>query len=1098
MGNTRNTGYLQNIVQYDASNNIILPSLSGTGTRMVVSSSTGLLSTQDIITYVSQVKHLVKSAQSITKGQAVYVSSADGTNMIVSKASNATEMTSSKTMGLLDASVSINGMANVVTEGLLAGLNTASANAGDPVWLGTDGNLIYGLLNKPSAPAHLVFIGIVTRSNTNNGEIFVKVQNGFEMAELHDYVESGVQNNFVISYESSTSLYKPKSIATLLGYTPQAALSGTGFVKISGSTISYDNSTYATQTYVNTAISDLVASAPTTLNTLNELALALGNDANFATSIATSIGTKQAQLNGTGFVKVSGTTVSYDNSTYLTTSSASSTYLPLSGGTLTGALSFSSGFGTSTSAISIYNNTASNALNVAQIDFRVNNTFSGNERVASIIALNPNAGANNGGALIFSVSANGTATIPSEDMRITHNGNIGIGTTLPQGGAGATDRTLSINSGAGAATFITGLVGDVKYSTLFTSNSQVVLESNTAIPILFKPNGNTALTLASGGAATFASWLSVGGGSEGLRLGNVGDNSSYDNVKLYYTGFNSASPRVYLTPRTTPGSGIVNTFFHLQNSNGTSTTSNNTMGLVVDGAIGIGIVPSALLQVRGPNAVGVFFDAQNDGASGATFSRINASNFPFNQYIFANGYVGINVNTPNRSLTVASDTSFYNGAASTGAIDPGSQEVLTLGFNVVGQSSIDISNIDVTLNKWKAIVRGGFANNNEGGGLVSSGLEVEVDSNNPSIPVGGSSITFSRNSSTGKLRVFCNLPSNLRITFVGTIQIINYPQSAIPSISKIILGNVGIGSWSTNLPQDRLHVNGAVQVGFVDSLNQALRIFWNGASSYGAIQTSSSSNLVLNPLGNNVGIGMTSAPTRLSIVGGSTFQFGIDGNSGNNQIYLRGGSTGDKAQIVLNHYGFADYAIAVGHTANGILSITKSVGGTDGIILNSSGNVGLGTSSISNRLQVSGNIFSTDTVFARNVKPEAWVSVTAGSPSGATIPLGYSSINIASPCDNNWRSILTNLNDTKAYFWVTLGDAASKDTANYWMSMTSPAYGVSSFGNVSYQDNGWNTGGFEFTYDNLGNGTHRLLVRCTSYYNSANTAYGTIYFLRLE
>jgi hypothetical protein len=47
---------------------------------------------------------------------------------------------------------------------------------------------------------------------------------------------------------------------------------------------------------------------------------------------------KQAALNGTGFVKISGTTISYDNSTYLTTSAASSTYLPLAGGTLTGAL----------------------------------------------------------------------------------------------------------------------------------------------------------------------------------------------------------------------------------------------------------------------------------------------------------------------------------------------------------------------------------------------------------------------------------------------------------------------------------------------------------------------------------------------------------------------------------------------------------------------------------------------------------------------------------------------------------------------------------------------------------------------------------------
>jgi hypothetical protein len=57
---------------------------------------------------------------------------------------------------------------------------------------------------------------------------------------------------------------------------------------------------------------------------------------------------KQQALNGTGFVKASGTSITYDNSTYLTTSAAastyltisnaSSTYLPLSGGTLTGSL----------------------------------------------------------------------------------------------------------------------------------------------------------------------------------------------------------------------------------------------------------------------------------------------------------------------------------------------------------------------------------------------------------------------------------------------------------------------------------------------------------------------------------------------------------------------------------------------------------------------------------------------------------------------------------------------------------------------------------------------------------------------------------------
>jgi hypothetical protein len=48
-------------------------------------------------------------------------------------------------------------------------------------------------------------------------------------------------------------------------------------------------------------------------------------------SSAATWNAKQNQLNGTGFVKASGTTITYDNSTYLTTSSASSTYVPYSG-----------------------------------------------------------------------------------------------------------------------------------------------------------------------------------------------------------------------------------------------------------------------------------------------------------------------------------------------------------------------------------------------------------------------------------------------------------------------------------------------------------------------------------------------------------------------------------------------------------------------------------------------------------------------------------------------------------------------------------------------------------------------------------------------
>ena len=162
-----------------------------------------------IAAYTSTVKHLVKSDYNgtINKGQAVYVTGSTGqagTNMLVNRASNNIEMTSSKTMGLLETSLSKNEIGYVVTEGLLAGLDTSSAGqAGDPVWLGVDGNLIYGLTNKPVAPAHLVFIGIVTRKQQNNGEIFVKVQNGFELEELHNLVLNGKTAGDMIKWDGT-------------------------------------------------------------------------------------------------------------------------------------------------------------------------------------------------------------------------------------------------------------------------------------------------------------------------------------------------------------------------------------------------------------------------------------------------------------------------------------------------------------------------------------------------------------------------------------------------------------------------------------------------------------------------------------------------------------------------------------------------------------------------------------------------------------------------------------------------------------------------------------------------------------------------------
>src|SRR5690606_28777019 len=59
--------------------------------------------------------------------------------------------------------------------------------------------------------------------------------------------------------------------------------------------------------YIAAQISALVASAPGALDTLNELADALGDDANFATTVTNAIATKLNHTNSAGALTDSGT-----------------------------------------------------------------------------------------------------------------------------------------------------------------------------------------------------------------------------------------------------------------------------------------------------------------------------------------------------------------------------------------------------------------------------------------------------------------------------------------------------------------------------------------------------------------------------------------------------------------------------------------------------------------------------------------------------------------------------------------------------------------------------------------------------------------------
>lgn len=105
----------------------------------------------------------------------------------------------------------------------------------------------------------------------------------------------------------------------------------------------------ATKGYVDTAVANLVDAAPGALDTLNELAAAINDDANFSTTITNSIATKLPLAGGTmsgaiamGTNKITGMgdpTANQDAATKVYVDTQRDTRLALAGGTMTGAIS---------------------------------------------------------------------------------------------------------------------------------------------------------------------------------------------------------------------------------------------------------------------------------------------------------------------------------------------------------------------------------------------------------------------------------------------------------------------------------------------------------------------------------------------------------------------------------------------------------------------------------------------------------------------------------------------------------------------------------------------------------------------------------------
>ena len=310
------------------------------------------------------------------------------------------------------------------------------------------------------------------------------------------------------------------------------SLSGTGSVSITD-ILDEDNmasnsaTALATQqsikAYTDTAVANLVDSSPASLDTLNELAAALGDDASFSTTITNSIATK----------------------------------LPLAGGTMTGNIAHAGNFTLDVGGtIKLDADDGNVKFSDGGTDYGQIQNGTGNQMVIQGYGSNQdmrfivNDGGSNVDALVFDASAAGAATFNST---VTANNGINVdnisidGTTIALSSGNLTlDVAGNINLDADGGS-ITLKDGGASFGTLFKSSNNLIIYSTISDgDIKFQGNDGgsdiTALTLdmSNGGRANFNNDIGLID-NRGLKLGSGDDSVIYNDGSNTYIRNNTSN-----------------------------------------------------------------------------------------------------------------------------------------------------------------------------------------------------------------------------------------------------------------------------------------------------------------------------------------------------------------------------------------------------------------------------------------------------------------------------------------------------------------------------------------------------------------------------
>lgn len=147
------------------------------------------------------------SGSPLTKGQVVYISGAQGNRVAVKLAKADSELTSRGTLGFVAESIGTGAEGFIIVSGALYKLNTFGLTQGQPVFLSAATAGAY-TTTAPASPNHTVILGWIERVHATVGSIYIKVDNGYELDELHNVLISGAASGNTIIYDAVAKVWK--------------------------------------------------------------------------------------------------------------------------------------------------------------------------------------------------------------------------------------------------------------------------------------------------------------------------------------------------------------------------------------------------------------------------------------------------------------------------------------------------------------------------------------------------------------------------------------------------------------------------------------------------------------------------------------------------------------------------------------------------------------------------------------------------------------------------------------------------------------------------------------------------------------------------